>query len=232
MKRRFSLKVVMAGALLFLAAFHRLDAQCYGASNSVNELGIRLGSVTNASSDGGMYIEDKMAHLGFLNGIHYKRYGNFGAFRTSLGLTRYEYESRRGCPDCIRVDGKVNNVKFRMGYELFGMMGPIEPFLAFDVVAAWGTYKGETFSTGSGTYYETTDIRSRRGLGFAPAAGLRVWLGYAISISAETSLEAMFYGNQTMLSQISPESQTRAFYSNRFASEWHPLNWLSLNVMF
>jgi hypothetical protein len=226
------LKSLLAGAALMIASATTLQAQCYGASQSVNELGIRLGSLTNAASDGGKYIGEKAAHLGALNGIHYKRYGNIGAFRTSLGLTRYEHEDRRGCPDCVRVDGKVTGVKFRVGYEWFLMLGPIEPFAGIDFVAAYGNYKGETYSTGTGTYTETTDNRNRRGFGFGPVAGLRVWLGYAISLSAETSLEAMFYGHTTMISQISPEASTYSRSNNYFQSDWQPLNWLSLNVMF
>ena len=183
-------KTLLFFALLLGFSASTAQAQCYGASQSVNELGIRLGSLTNAASEGGIYIGDKAAHLGALNGLHYKRYGTYGAFRTSLGLTRYDYEARRGCPDCLRVDGKVSGVKFRIGYEWFAMLGPIEPVVGLDLVAAYGKYKGETYSIGGTDYRETTDVRDRRGFGFGPVAGLRVWLGYAISISAETSFGA------------------------------------------
>ena len=230
--RKGLLVLALSWSVVAMLCENQLKAQCYGASQSVNELGIRIGSLTNASSEGGLYIPEKSAHLGYFNGIHYKRYGAIGAFRTSLGLTRYDHEDRRGCPNCLRVDGKVTNLKFRAGYEFFMMLGPIEPFFAIDLVAAYGTYKGETYSTGPGTYSESTDVRNRRGMGFGPAAGLRVWLGYSISISAEASLEAMFYGNSTQISQITPEAQTTSYFGNRFVSEFHPLNWVSLNVMF
>ncbi len=213
-------------------SFGQAQAQCYGASQSVNELGIRLVSVTNAASDGGIYIGEKTAHVGVLNGIHYKRYGNVGAFRTSLGLTRYDHNARRGCPDCLRIEGKVSSVKVRVGYEWFAMLGALEPFAGIDVVGSYGTYTGEQFTTSSANYRETTDNRIRRGMGIAPVAGLRLWLGYSISVSAETSLEAMFYGHSTRISQISPEATTTTRANNYFQSDWMPLNWLSLNVMF
>jgi hypothetical protein len=218
-----------AVACLFVG---QVQAQCYGASQSVNELGIRLGSVTNASSDGGIYIADKTSHLGVLNGIHYKRYGSIGAFRTSLGLTRYDHQDRRGCPDCLRIEGKVSSVKVRVGYEWFAMLGALEPFAGIDVLGSYGTYTGEQFSTSSVDYRETTDNRIRRGMGFAPVLGLRLWLGYSISVSAETSYEAMFFGHSTRISQISPEATTFTRANNYFQGDWMPLNWLSLNVMF
>lgn len=232
MNRISSLKCMLAFCLLMAAAATQVSAQCYGASQSVNELGIRLANISNASSDGGYYVASKATNFGALNGLHYKRYGNYGAFRTSLGLTRYDYQDRRGCPDCIRVDGKVNGIKLRVGYEWFLMMGPIEPFFGLDAVMAYGTYKGETYSTSGNTYRETTDFRTRRGMGISPVAGLRLWLGYAISLSAETSLDAMFFGRTTLISQISPEANTISRANNYFQSTWQPVNWLSLNVMF
>jgi hypothetical protein len=227
----FSGSVLLMLAMVGLS-FGQAQAQCYGASQSVNELGIRLASVSNAASEGGIYLPEKTTHLGALNGIHYKRYGNIGAFRASLGLTRYEHEARRGCPECLRIEGKVSGVKVRVGYEWFAMLGALEPFAGIDVVGSYGTYTGEQFTTNSAVYRETTDNRVRRGMGLAPVAGLRLWLGYSISVSAETSLEGMFFGHTTRISQISPEATTVVRASNYFQADWMPLNWLSLNVMF
>lgn len=232
MRSTFLLRLSLMLLTITGLSFGQAQAQCYGASQSVNELGIRLGSVTNAASDGGIYIAEKATHLGVLNGIHYKRYGNVGAFRTSLGLTRYDHQDRRGCPDCLRIEGKVSSVKVRVGYEWFAMLGALEPFVGIDVVGSYGTYSGEQFTTSNVNYRETTDNRTRRGMGFAPVAGLRLWLGYSISVSAETSFEAMFYGHSTRISQISPEATTFTRANNYFQADWMPLNWLSLNVMF
>jgi hypothetical protein len=81
-------------------------------------------------------------------------------------------------------------------------------------------------------YQETTWNRERRGMGLGPVAGLRLYLGYTISVSAETSVEAMFYGRKTNISRISPETTSTFRSNNYFDTSIQPLNWLSLNVLF
>ncbi|MEM0997085.1 MAG: hypothetical protein AAGN35_08400 [Bacteroidota bacterium] len=206
--------------------------QCYGNGIPSNELGIRLGSVTNASGVGGASIAERNAYASALNGIHYKRYGTSGAFRAALSFTRFDYENRANCPDCIRTDAKINGLKFRVGYEWFTFVGPLEPFIGIDAIASYDSYDGETWTVGDRPYEETLWDRERRGFGVGPVAGLRVYLGYAISISAETSVEAMMYGRTTTISQITPENTTTIASNNYFDTTFQPLNWLSLNVLF
>jgi hypothetical protein len=218
--------------MLLFTAFAPAFAQC-GANNiPVNEIGVRLASVTNASSFGGIYIAGQETSLGFFNGLHYKRYGAFGAFRTSLALTKYDYENRRGCPDCLRTNGKVSGVTVRMGYEWYTIMGPFEPYIGLDAVGVFGKYAGETWSSSAVNYQEYTDNRSRRGMGISPVLGLRCYLGYAISVSAETCVDLMFLGRSTRIAQISPETSTYARSNNYFETLYQPMNNLSLNVMF
>lgn len=210
----------------------RLHAQCPTGSMPVNEIGIRLGSVTNASNFGGKSIAEQKNSIGFLNGIHYKRYGTFGAFRTSLGITKYQHEDRRNCPDCLRTVGKVSGITLRAGYEWFAVLGVLEPYFGLDAVAVFGSYNGETWSTNAVTYQEYTDHRDRRGFGVSPAVGLRAYLSYAISVSAETNLDLLFVGRNTRISYFSPESSVLARSTNYFETVYNPVNWLSLNVMF
>jgi hypothetical protein len=224
--------LLCAMILLGMVSLAGLQAQCIGNSAPVNEIGIRLGSVTNASEFGGKSIAEQTTSMGFLNGLHYKRYGTFGAFRTSVGLTRYEYNDRTGCPNCLVTVGKVSGVTLRAGYEWFAVLGVLEPYVGIDAMAVFGSYRGETWSTNSTTYQEFTDHRDRRGMGISPIAGLRLYLSYAVSISAETSLDMLFLGRSTRISYISPESSTFARSNNYFATVYQPLNWLSLNVMF
>lgn len=222
--------LVMAFAVPFCT--NALQAQCYGNNSPVNELGVRLGSLTNAAGVGGGNITEQSAHAGFLNGIHYKRYSPTGAFRASLGLTRFDYENRRNCPNCLRTDAKVTGVTLRAGYEVFAFLGPLEPFVGIDAVFSYGTYQGETYSIGSDAYQETTWNRERTGVGLGPVAGLRLYLSYSISVSAETSVEAMFYSRKTNIARISPETNSTYRQNNYFDTTFQPLNWLSVNVLF
>ena len=147
-------------------------------------------------------------------------------------MTKYETDERRNCPDCLRTIGKVSGFTLRVGYEWFAVMGPLEPFIGIDAVGVFGKYDSETWSTSTTNYQEYTDNRERRGIGLSPIAGLRVYLSYALSISAETSLDMLFLGRTTRISQLSPEANTIARSNNYFDTVYHPLNWLSLNVMF
>lgn len=228
MKKLTSFLVLVA----MLATWHHVQAQCGAASAPVNEIGIRLGSLTNASNLGGKYIGERTTNFGFLNGIHYKRYGAWGAFRASMGFTKYDYDARRGCPNCLRTVGKVSGVTLRAGYEWFGVLGPLEPYAGVDAMAIFGSYKGNTWSTNNAVYQEFTDNRTRRGMGISPVVGLRFFLSYAVSLSAEASLDMMFLGRSTTISQLSPEANTLARSNNYFDTVLQPLNWMSLNIMF
>ncbi|MEM7036352.1 MAG: hypothetical protein AAF570_05170 [Bacteroidota bacterium] len=229
-----SLLVVCMIALLGGSFAGTVQAQaCYPGGGALNnEIGIRFGSLTNASNAGGINNPDRTASIGFLNGVHYKRYSSFGAFRLSLGFDRFDHEERNGCPECMRTDAKITGVKIRAGYEWFAILGNLEPYVGIDAVAGFEKYDGETYSLNSPIYRETTDQRNRRGLGLAPVAGLRLWLGGVLSISAETTVEAMFWGRSTTVSQISPETSVISRSSNYFETTFHPVNWLSLNIMF
>lgn len=217
-------------ALIFAA--NGISAQCGAPSMPMNEVGVRLGSLSNASTIGGRVVPSEGLHLGYLNGIHYKRYGAVGAFRTSLGLTRYEIEERRNCPNCLRTDGKASAVTLRAGYEWFFVLGVVEPFIGVDAMAVFGNYKSSTWSASDNSYQEFTDTRTRRAMGLSPIAGLRFYLGYAVSLSAETSLDMLFVGRSTTLAQISPETSVFARSNNYFETLYNPVNWLSLNIMF
>lgn len=219
------------GLVLTVSALD-LPAQCGPAGAPVNELGIRLASLTNASNFGGKYVREQSANLGFLSGIHYKRYGAWGAFRTSMGVTRYDYQERRGCPSCQTANGKVSGVTLRAGYEWFAVMGPLEPYVGLDAMAVFGNYTGTTYGTNGTNDSEFSENRSRRGMGISSVAGLRFFLNYAVSVSAEASLDMLYLERRTIISQISPEPSTVARQGNYFDTVLHPLNWLSLNVMF
>lgn len=225
-------RTVLAVALAALLSLGSLKAQCPQNNMPVNEVGFRLFNLSDASSFGGFYVAEQTQSLGFLNGIHYKRYNTFGAFRASLGLTRYDYTARRGCPDCLRTEGKVNGFTARLGYEWFAVLGAVEPYFGLDAIGVYGKYNSETFSTNSAQYQESTDNRERRGIGFGPVAGFRLYLGYAVSLGAETSLDMLFVGKSTRISQISPETDTYARTVNGFTAVYQPINSLSINVMF
>lgn len=218
--------------LMLVALSGSLQAQCGANNMPVNEIGVRLGSVTNTSNFGGIHAADQTMSLGVFNGLHYKRYGTFGAFRTSVSLVKYQYENRQNCPDCIRTQGKVSGATLRMGYEWFAIMGPFEPYAGIDAVGMFGKYSGESWNNSVTNYQEYTDHRTRRGMGISPVVGLRCYLGYAISVSAETCLDMMFLGRSTTIVRISPESNTYARSNNYFETIYQPLNNLSLNVMF
>lgn len=218
--------------LLLVAVLGGLQAQCGAPSAPQNELGVRIGSVTNSSNFGGIHSAAQTTSLSFFNGLHYKRYGTFGAFRTSLAVTRYDYESRRNCPDCLRTNGKVSGVTVRMGYEWYAVMGPFEPYAGIDVVGMFGKYSGETYSSSLTNYQEYTDNRDRRGMGLSPVLGLRCFLAYNISVSAETCFDMMFLGRNTRIAYLSPETSTFVRSNNYFETIYQPLNNLSLNVMF
>jgi hypothetical protein len=223
----------MGGALMLaLLWMNGTFAQCPQNNVPRNEIGIRLGSVTNASNFGGRYLPAQTMTFGYLNGLHYKRYGGLGAFRTSLSFTKYNIEERTNCPECLYTSAKVSGGTFRIGYEWYAVLGPLEPYVGIDALAIFGKYAGSTWSGSSTNYQEISDVRTRRGMGLSPVAGLRFYLGYAVSISAETSLDAMFLGKSTRIAKISPEGATYARSLNYFETVFQPLNWVSLNVMF
>ncbi len=208
---------------------------CYGGSGApANELGIRLAGLTNSSMAGGRFTPNKGLHLGFLSGIHYKRYQTVGAVRAQVGYAGYDVDETTDCPDCIRTDGRVDQWNFKLGYEFFTFFGPLEPYAGFDAVLSLGKYEGETFTYGSNQqdFREYTEVRNKRGFGFAPVVGLRCYIGPFISIGAESTFEAMLYNRQTLISDFNTERPTINQQNNYYETTLHPVSWLSLNVLF
>ena len=225
--------LLFAGNTLFSQACY--GGSCYGGSGApANELGVRLAGLTNSSLAGGRFVPSQGLHLGMLSGIHYKRYQSVGAVRTQVGYVGYEVDEITDCPDCIRTDGKVSQWNFKVGYEVFTFFGPLEPYAGLDAVLSLGKYEGETFTyaTNPQEFREYTEVRNKRGFGVAPVAGLRCYLGPFISLGAETTFEAMLYNRQTIVSDLNTERSTINQQRNFYETTFHPVSWLSLNVLF
>ncbi len=237
---KFFYAFVLGCVFTLLGSGTLLAQPCYGGScyggGSIpsNELGVRLGSLTDASSIGGVYSGDAATQIGFLNGIHYKRYQTRGAVRLQLGYTRYNVDQVTDCPNCFRTDGVVQQVMFKAGYEWFTFFGPIEPFAGLDFAVGLGSYEGETFTYGTNPseFMEYTDVRTKRGFGFAPVAGFRVYVSPYLSIGVETTLEAMLYNRDVTISNLDTENSTIRAQRNQWEAIYHPINWLSMNVLF
>ena len=229
------LAVLLAFTSSTLLAQACYGGSCYGGSGApANELGVRLIGLNNQSLAGGRFVPDQSLSLGFLNGIHYKRYQSVGAVRTQVGFNRYSVDEIEGCPDCIRTDGEVSQWKFKVGYEFFTFFGPLEPYAGFDAVLALGKYEGETFTYGSNQqdFWEYTEVRNKRGFGFAPVLGVRCYVGSFVSLGAETTFEALLYNRQTIVSNLNTERTTINQQRNFYETTFHPVSWMSLNVLF
>lgn len=117
------------------------------------------------------FISEQTINLGFLNGLHYKRYGTFGAFRTSIGLTRYEYEDRRGCPTACVLSAKSQESPFTQATNGTPFSSRLSrtpestPWLSLGSTA-------EKLITPTPPTTKFTDNRSRRGMGLSPVLGL------------------------------------------------------------
>lgn len=237
---KYIIPLMVGCFFLLFSAGSALAQPCYGGScyggSAIpsNELGVRIGSLTDASSVGGAYFGDAATHVGVLNGIHYKRYQSRGAFRVQLGYTRYEVDEITDCPNCFRTDGVAQQIMFKAGYEWFTFLGPLEPYAGIDAAIGLGRYEGETFTYGSNPseFMEYTDQRSRRGFGFAPVVGLRFYLSPYLSLGAETTLEAMMYNRDVTISNLNTENTSIRGQRNSWETTYHPLSWISLNVLF
>jgi|GEM_PF-2171707 len=224
--------VCFAGSALAQPCY---GGSCYGGSGiPSNEIGIRLGHLSDASSLGGLYSAKHESFLGFLNGIHYKRYQANGAFRAQFGYTQYNIDELSTGPNPFRTEGKVEQIMLKAGYEFFTFLGPFEPFIGLDFAVGMGSYEGRTYTYGlnHSQFMEYTDQRTRRGFGFAPVAGLRCYLGPYISIGAETTFEAMLYNRYNNISDLNLEEPSIRSQRNAWETTYHPVSWLSLNVLF
>lgn len=208
---------------------------CYGGSGiPSNEIGVRLGHLSDGSTIGGVYSSKHETFLGFLNGLHYKRYQSNGAFRTQFGYNQYNIDELSSGPSPFKTEGKVEQIMLKMGYEVFTFIGPFEPFIGLDFAVGLGKYDGKTYTYGinHAEFMEYTDQRTRRGFGFAPVAGLRCYLGPYLSLGAETTFEAMLYNRGTNISDLNLENPSIQSQRNSWEGTYHPVSWLSLNVLF
>lgn len=224
--------------IFFLACFsaNLMLAQC--RPPSVNrEIGTRLFGLTDASKMGGATnLGAYKSHPSLLSGIHFKAYRGIGAFRASFGITNFKFEDDKmavDCSDCYDTDVRVYGGIMKLGYEAYTIFGRLEPYAALDGFVSYDQYSSEvTGNNENGEYTEFTERRGRTGVGVSPSLGLRFFMSYALSISAETSLNGGLYMNRNTTNAVSPIPDNTTIEDNGFDWEFHPVNWVSLNVMF
>lgn len=211
----------------------QLSAQCLSPGSADHEIGIRLFALTDESMAGGVQVNEASMLSSFLKGIHYKHFDSFGAFRASLSYSQHTVDRPELCQDCLQSFGESTGLKIKAGYEVYGYLGPIEPYIGLDLMYMRGWYDGHVEGTGLDGEYTYIDLEANRlGFGVSPAVGVRAYISYALSISAETNLDLAYVTNKTISAYSFPETQT--LYDRSTVSElrWHPVGELSLNVIF
>lgn len=231
---RKSLKVLFALVITIGFFVNQSMSQCCGASYAGNEFGTRLVSLSDLSNLGGKVIPSAKNEFGFLNGLHYKRYWSFSAFRLSMSYAQYDQEKTQACVDCgISESGKVTGGYLRVGYEFIAVMNRVEPYAGFDLVGRIGSYHG--VEEGSGAPGETHYLEDdRNAWGFGPSAfmGVRFFFLPGVSLGLETSIDALYtQARITRVQELPTTSVTRSLDSG-FDLYFNPINNVSLNVMF
>ena len=228
-----TIKYSFFGFLFAMFSSASLQAQCCGAGVANNEIGFRLASFEDTGVFGQGLGANKY-EFGFLSGIHFKRYRDFSAFRLSFQYDRYDIEQNSLCEDCgLTATGKVRGGQLRMGYEMIGVVGALEPYVALDLVGALTKYDGVEERTFGNTSTKEAEItQDRMGFGLSPVVGVRFFFTYMLSISMESRLDAMLYWNKTKRFQELPEAEYSQERLEGAEIMWHPLGNLSLNVLF
>lgn len=216
--------------LLFISVY--AHAQCPPQGGGQNEIGVRLLGVTNGSNIAGRYDASHSLNLGYLNGIHYKRYADIAAFRAAVYVDHIDYEPET-MPGTTYTDAKATTFHIKAGGEVFSIMGMVEPYAALDVHVSRGIYNANVLQgDANGVSLNYRDERGRTGYGLSPAAGLRIFAGYGISFSAETSLDCMAFNTRMQKFASAPEDSEPATRTSSFRMMWNPVSWLSMNVLF
>lgn len=228
-----SILFCLMGLLFSFLAQTELQAQCCGAGVANNELGFRLGSYENTGAFG-KGIGANKNEVGFLSGLHFKRYSNFSAFRMSVQYDRYDIEQNSLCEDCgLTATGKVRGGQLRVGYEWIGVVGALEPYVALDLVGAITKYDGvEERTFGNNSTKEAEITHDRTAFGLSPVIGVRFFFTYMLSISLESRLDGMLYWNKIKRFQELPEAEFSQERVEGAEIMWHPLGNFSLNVLF
>lgn len=226
--KRISLLLLLG----FMMTSLLLQAQC-PPPQVANEVGTHLfsfkpgGAITQGLENG--------YRPTLLSGLHFKHYNEVGAFRMSFGYMKAHFSQEGGadCADCLDIDGDGYGGIFKIGYERFTFLGPMEPYVALDVFASYETAQSHITGTGiTGQYQDYFNEQNRTGVGLSPSIGLRFFFSYSVSLGAETSLNAGLYMNKNTQNRTLPEPEFYIREDNGFDWEWHPVSSLSLNVMF
>lgn len=228
------LRMKRISLLLFLGLLfaNLTQAQC-PPPQVANEIGTHLVSLRPANSITQGLQSTYQPTL--LSGIHFKHYNEVGAFRMSFDYAKRHFAQSAGndCADCLNIDGDGYGGYFKIGYERFTFVGPMEPYAALDVFISYERAEAKVNGTGiSGVYQDYLDLRNRTGVGLSPAVGLRFFFSYSLSLGAETSLNAGLFMNKNTKNTSLPAPEYFVREDNGFGWEWHPLSSLSLNVMF
>lgn len=228
------MKRILVPFFFFITLSAHVFGQC-PPPQVANEIGTRLFSLNDASGLGPANAPGQAYHPTLLSGIHFKHYNEVGAFRLSFGYmsARNRIDAGNDCTDCLSSDSNGAGGMVKIGYERFTFVGPFEPYIAVDAFISYDQYTSDVQGFGiSGDYQEYSIRNNRTGVGVSPSIGLRFFFSYSLSLGAETSLNAGLYMHKTTRNTVSPIPENRTDENNGFGWEYHPVNSLSLNVMF
>ncbi len=133
--------------------------------------------------------------LNYGNGFMYKRH--FNKFSARLGFDylehRYAYEARKDA-DYNFNNGKSFGKDFRLGIEKTLFMKKIQAYVAVDLLFSKSRYSGISQGDGvkTGPYTVAYGFNALS-WGFSPAFGIKYRPVRRLSLTAETSLSAIYY---------------------------------------
>lgn len=191
-----------------------------------NEIGINTLNVNEALIN--FTSPGSVLYTNYANGIMYKHH--FDKFSLRAGFDYFENTYSYEAQDSTNYNlnnGKSFGKSFRAGLEKTLFFGKLQAFAAIDLIYTNGRYSGNT--KGHGDKIAPYDLGygfNYNSFGFSPAIGIKYRPFRRFSISAETSLSALYY--KTSNSVANPAYPSESSIEVLF----NPLRLLSVNFHF
>ncbi len=167
-----------------------------------------------------------------LNGLVFKFNDNQLSYRFDANLYTKDISFTNECEDCERLNGKLNDLSIKMGFEKNIIYTVIQPYFGADLGFRRNNFNGESTNINTVNYTPYGVKAEKNGAVFGPFVGIKLNIINRFTIAAESGIDLMYsYERQEKMYHDANKTKTFKKYT-KYEFLTRPLTSLSLQYNF